>query len=74
MTINVNKSQVTIEVLQGFNFKIWNENLRFSFVIIEIDIILHVPKPTAIIAESTLDHKLFYEKWDKGKSHVSLCD
>ena len=48
--------------------------MHFAFVMAEIDIALNVPKLAMITVESTLDQKLFYEKWDKGKSHVSLCN
>ena len=74
MTITVVKSQAIIEVLHGSNFKRCNENLHFAFVIAEIDIALCVPNAIIIIVEGIPNQKLSYEKWDKGKSHVSLCD
>ena len=52
MTITVDKSQPTIEVLHGSNFKRWNEDVRFAFVMIKIDIALRVPKLAAITAKS----------------------
>ena len=38
MTITVGKSQATIDVLHRSNFKRWNENLCFSFVMAKISI------------------------------------
>ena len=74
MTIIVDKSQATIEVLHEFNFKRWSEDLRFPFVMveIEIDIAICVPKPAAITVDSTADQKLFYEKWDRQISCVCM--
>ena len=65
MTIIVGKSQATIEVLHESNFKKWNEDVRFAFVMAEIDIVLRVPKLIAITADSTASKNLFYEKWDR---------
>ena len=65
MTIIVGKSQATIEVLHESNFKKWNEDVRFAFVMAEIDIVLCVPKLIAITADSTASKNLFYEKWDR---------
>ena len=53
MTIIVEKGQAIIEVPYGFNFKRWNEDVCFAFVMAEIDIALRVPKPTAINADNT---------------------
>ena len=62
MTITVDKSQPTIEVLHGSNFKKWNEYLCFTFVMVEIDIVFRVLKPVSITADSIADQKLFNEK------------
>lgn len=53
VTFSVNNNVVTIEIIDGFNFKKWKEDVEFAMEMANVHTTLYADKPTDLIEEST---------------------
>ncbi|XP_057997427.1 uncharacterized protein LOC131176354 [Hevea brasiliensis] len=68
---NITASINSIPMLNGTNFKAWQESVMITLRVMDLDLALRVPKPTNLTDKSTSDEKREMEKWEKS-NHISL--
>ena len=61
ITANIN----SIPMLNGTNFKSWQENLLIVLGVMDLDLALRVQSPPPLTNESTSEQKREIEKWEK---------
>ncbi|KAF2308727.1 hypothetical protein GH714_014606 [Hevea brasiliensis] len=68
---NITASINSIPMLNGTNFKAWQESVMITLRVMDLDLALRVSKPANLIDKSTSDEKRELEKWEKS-NHISL--
>ena len=61
ITANIN----SIPMLNGSNFKSWQENLLIVLGVMDLDLALRVDSPPPLTDKSTFDEKRDMERWEK---------
>ena len=62
---NITVSINSIPMLNGTNFKTWNENLQIVLGVMDLDLALRVSSPAPLTVESSSDEKRDIERWEK---------
>ncbi|KAF2294194.1 hypothetical protein GH714_008129 [Hevea brasiliensis] len=62
---NITASINSIPMINGMNFKAWQESVMIALRVIDLDLALRVPKPTNLTDKSTSNEKREMEKWEK---------
>ena len=52
-------------MLNGTNFKSWQENLHIVLGVMDLDLALRVPSPAPLMDKSSSDDKKHFERWEK---------
>ncbi|KAF2291242.1 hypothetical protein GH714_020841 [Hevea brasiliensis] len=68
---NIIASINSIPMLNGTNFKAWQESVMITLEVMDLDLALRVPKPANLTNKSTSDEKREMEKWEKS-NRISL--
>lgn len=61
----------SIPVLNGTNFKEWEENILIVLGCMDLDLALRIDRPSTPKDSSSSEEKLEYEKWDRS-NRISL--
>ncbi|KAK3032400.1 hypothetical protein RJ639_036417 [Escallonia herrerae] len=61
----------SIESLSGTNFRKWKEQISIILGVMDLDYALRVDAPAALTAESSIEQKAAYEKWERS-NRISL--
>ncbi|GFY87618.1 hypothetical protein Acr_05g0012570 [Actinidia rufa] len=61
----VNNNNTTVVLLNGSNFKKWKQDIEFALGIVDLDLALREPEPTALTDTCTASEKESYAKWDR---------
>ena len=61
ITSNIN----SVPMLNGSNFKEWNENLSIVVGVMDLDLALRVDSPAPVTDLSTSDQKREFERWER---------
>ncbi|KAK3035793.1 hypothetical protein RJ639_034609 [Escallonia herrerae] len=61
----------SIESLSGTDFKKWKEQISIILGVMDLDYALRVDAPAALTAESSIEQKAAYEKWERS-NRISL--
>lgn len=56
---------ITIEILDGFNFKKWKEDVEFAMEMADVHTALYTDKPADLTEESTEADRAAYAIWEK---------
>ncbi|KAI6682979.1 hypothetical protein NL676_028892 [Syzygium grande] len=62
---NITASINSIPMLNGTNFKSWQENLLIVLGVMDLDLALRIDSPTPLNDQSTSDQKRDMERWEK---------
>ena len=62
---NITASINSIPMLNGINFKTWNENLQIVLGVMDLDLALRVSSPEPLTVEISSDEKRDIERWEK---------
>ncbi|GAV80105.1 UBN2_2 domain-containing protein [Cephalotus follicularis] len=60
-----------VEPLNGTNFLTWKEQIGIVLGVMDLDHALRIDTPAAITAQSTIEQRAPYEKWERS-NHMSL--
>lgn len=52
-------------MLTGANFKEWKENISIVLGVMDLDLALRIEQPAALVANSSIEEKREFEKWDR---------
>ncbi|XP_057984583.1 uncharacterized protein LOC131169380 [Hevea brasiliensis] len=70
-TANIAASINSIPMLNGMNFKAWQESVMITLGVMDLDLALRVPKPANLTDNCTSNEKREMEKWEKS-NRISL--
>ncbi|XP_056166845.1 uncharacterized protein LOC130138014 [Syzygium oleosum] len=62
---NITASIYSIPMLNGTNFKSWQENLLIVLRVMDLDLALRIDSPTPLNDQSTSDQKRDMERWER---------
>ncbi|KAI6697895.1 hypothetical protein NL676_018014 [Syzygium grande] len=62
---NITASINSIPMLNGTNFKSWQENLLIVLGVMDLDLALRIDSPTLLNDQSTSDQKKDMERWER---------
>ena len=62
---NITASINSISMLNGTNFKSWQENLLIVLEVMDLDLVLRIDSPPPLTDKSTPDKRKDKEKWDR---------
>ncbi|KAI6705862.1 hypothetical protein NL676_008824, partial [Syzygium grande] len=63
--VNILDSINSIPMLNGTNFKSWQENLLIVLGVMDLDLVLRIDSPTPLNDQSTSDQKRDMERWER---------
>lgn len=61
---NISASINSIPMLNGTNFRAWQENVMIVLGVMDLDLALRIDQPAALTDKSTSDDKREMEKWN----------
>ena len=64
VNFSMNNCYASIEILNGSNYHIWKQDLKFSLEFLDLDLALRESKPV-INSESTPKQKKLLTKWER---------
>ena len=62
---NITASINSIPMLNGINFKTWNENLQIVLGVMDLELALRVSSPEPLTVKISSDEKRDIERWEK---------
>ena len=62
---NITASINSIPMLNGMNFKSWQENVMIVFRVMDVDLALMVAQPSDLTKQSSFVEKREMERWDR---------